>query len=153
MSSTSKLQAGTCREGKVFSAEQLPAGYEPIGHLDKENKALHSFIIRECNADRVNRFRIDGGKGFGRLYLHRDDIARLEEQWKSRHESPSGEATISSSQCESAVTALCEINNGIAVLGDTLRDLVAAVQLLAEQPAKHSEPTGSWRDMNGEVMN
>jgi hypothetical protein len=153
MSGKSKSQSGAYREGKVFSVEQLPAGFEPIGHLDKENKALHSFIIRECNADRVERFRIDGGKGFGRLYLHRDDISRLEEQWNCRHEPPAGDSPMSPSQCESAVTALCEINNGIAVLNATLRDVVAAVGLVAEQLQKQNEPVGSWRDMNGEVMN
>jgi hypothetical protein len=55
------------------------------------------------------------------------------------------------SQIEAAVISLCEINNGIAVLGDTLRNLVAAVELLAEQQAKQHEPVGSWRDMNGEA--
>ena len=51
---------------------------------------------------------------------------------------------------ESAVIALCEINNGITLMQATLERLTAAVESIATQPK--AEPAGSWRDMNGESL-
>jgi hypothetical protein len=138
MSNNARSQEGTCKEGKVFTAEQLPAGYEPIGHLDKENKALHSFLIRECNANRVNRFRIDGGKGYGRLYLHKDDIARLEEQFCRRHEVSSGDAIASPAatnlQYESVCESLADIAQSLAAVERLLERLATAAESIVTQP-------------------
>ncbi|NBW21542.1 MAG: hypothetical protein EBR82_77650 [Caulobacteraceae bacterium] len=52
------------------------------------------------------------------------------------------------SQIEAAVVALCEINNGVATLGDTVRALVSAVEILSKQ----QKPLNGG-GMNGEVRN
>jgi len=89
----------------------------------------------------------------GRIFIDPDAAAVIlkdvQESVSADTESLAG--NISKSQLDAAVTALCEINNGITLLNATLRDVVAAVELLREPPAQ--EPVGSWRDMNGEAMN
>lgn len=100
--------------------------------------------------------------GGGTFYLHRDDLERLVKEYMSFQEQSfsamTSDATplvvqnMSASQVEAGVTALCEINNKLAVIGDTLRDLVAAMQLLGEQQSKQREPVGTWRDMNGQAL-
>ena len=59
-------------------------------------------------------------------------------------------ALMSSGQIESAIVALCEINNGITLMHATLERLTAAIESIATQPK--AEPAGSWRDMNGESL-
>jgi hypothetical protein len=156
---------------QVFDSSLIPAGWVRNTKNTERGYVFSNHVLREIHAGNVQGILFGGnpetGSGHGgAFYVHPEHMKRLQDQWDAMTASASSaglpktdelrasslQPGLSTQQYESAVVALCEINNGIAVLGDTLRDLVAAVQLLAEQPANHSEPTGSWRDMNGEVM-
>lgn len=60
---------------------------------------------------------------------------------------------IDSSHVESAVIALCEINNGITLMQATLERLTAAVESIATQPkARFEDATeASWNGINGDT--
>jgi len=129
-----KESQGTYEEGLVFTQDELPPGYEPIGPLNDSNKPLHSFINRECRANRIKRYRIKNGTtGYGRLFVHKDDIARLTKEWVEPEDRDSTEEPATNLQYESAVIALCEINNGITLIQATLERLTLAVESMATQ--------------------
>jgi len=157
---------------RVTKQEHLPAGYERIAAFagdvtEDQRKNFSNYVVRAVHRgcfdngdDLVNAPFCLGGKAGnyhgGTFYLHPQDLQRLRsdfvEERDSSLESSSNQLDVGL-QYESAVTALCEINNGIVLLNATLRDVVAAVGLVAEQLQKQNEPVGSWRDMNGEAMN
>lgn len=150
---------------QVFDASLIPDGYVRNTKNSERGYLFSNYVCNEVRAGRVLAILLGGnaetGSGHGgAFYVHPEHMLRLESEWDSRDQSKpcvSSDAglenapAISGSQLDAAVTALCEINNGITVLNATLRDVVAAVELLREPPAQ--EPAGSWRDMNGEVMN
>lgn len=157
---------------QVFDSSLIPSGWLRNTKNTERGYVFSNHVLREIRAGNVQAILFGGnpetGSGHGgAFYVHPEHMKRLQDDWDAMTASSSSAASpkavelsafslqpgLSTQQCESAVVALCEMNNGIAVLCDTLRDLLAAVQLLAEQQAKQAEPTGSWRDMNGEVMN
>jgi hypothetical protein len=157
---------------QVFDSSLIPSGWLRNTKNTERGYVFSNHVLREIRAGNVQAILFGGnpktGNGHGgAFYVHPEHMKRLQDEWDAMTASASPAASpkaddlsafslkprLSTQQCESAVVALCEISNGIAVLGDTLRDLLAAMQLLAEQLQKNNEPTGSWRDMNGEVMN
>jgi hypothetical protein len=146
--------------------EQPPAGYVCLGEKwpaegvsGRDRERVRKGIVTD-NLDAYRHVRFEGDTR-GNIYVH---LAQA-EAWLDSYRDVDAPTThkkastvvddrpaASGSQMTAAVVALCEINNGIAVLGDTLRNLVAAVELLGEQQAKQHEPAGSWRDMNGESL-
>jgi len=134
----------------------IPAGFVPLAQWDYRSRGKadgHSPEYKELrvavDAGKVRAIRVGGSN---RWYVRESDAVAFLNARASEPQQPAKPAA-NGSQIDAAVVALCEINNGIAVLGDTLRNLVAAVDVLREQQAKQHEPVGTWRDMNGEVMN
>jgi hypothetical protein len=152
--------------GRATKQEHLPAGYQRIASFssdftEDQRKNFGNYVVRT-----VHKGCFDNGDDFndtpfclggraedyagGTFYLHPEDLKRLRSEFVKDRDPPLhtlSNQTDSGSQYESAVTALCEINNGITVLGDTLRDVLAAVQLLAEQQAKVVEQQAKHRDL------
>lgn len=134
----------------------IPAGFVPLAQWDYRSRGKadgHSPEYKEL------RVAVDAGKvpairvgGSNRWYVREADAVAFLNAKNAEPQQPAKPAA-NASQIEAAVLALCEINNGIAVLGDTLRNLVAAVDVMREQQARQQEPVGAWRDMNGDVMN
>lgn len=75
---------GMYAEGLLFSEADVPAGYEPIGGLNNTNKPLHSFVLRACEKGSVRRYRVrQGQRGYGKYFIHSDDLARVTKEWES----------------------------------------------------------------------
>jgi hypothetical protein len=157
---------------RVLKEEHLPAGYERIAvfasGIDEDKKKAFSNAVDRA----IHRGSLRNGEKFahppfcvggkpenyhgGTFYLHPEDYARIHSELFEKPDLASDTSSKSADaglQFEPALTALCEINNGIVLLNATLRDVVAAVHLVAEQLQKQNEPAGSWRDSNGEAMN
>jgi len=56
-------------------------------------------------------------------------------------------------QYESVCESLADIASGMGYVVQLLERLTTAAEQIATQPKAQHEPVGSWRDMNGEVMN
>jgi len=145
--SKKQITKGPYKEGVVYSEEDLPNDYEPIGHLYEEDKPFHGYICREYSKDRVRRYRVKAGRGNGRMFVHKDDLAMLKAEWESGSNNELSESHL----CNESADALKQLHEVAIAIQKTLENLVAAVELLREP--RQSEPVGSWRDMNGEVMN
>jgi hypothetical protein len=136
-----KASQGTYHEGLVFSQDELPPGYEPIGPLNESNKPLHSFINRECRANRVRRYRIKNGTtGYGRLFVHKDDIERLTKEWNEPEHGHSSGATRKNLHAESVCESLADIAQSLAAVEQMLERLVDAAEEIASRPLKKAEP-------------
>lgn len=96
--------------------------------------------------NRVNRYRVDG-HGYGKLYVHRDDIARLEEQWNRRGDVTSAVikqkkqparndayVEIANYQFDSAFDCLNALAGCWERIEKQLERLVLAVEMTATQP-------------------
>jgi hypothetical protein len=130
-----KESQGTYQEGLVFSQDELPPGYEPIGPLNDSNKPLHSFINRECRANRVRRYRIKNGTtGYGRLFVHKDDIARLTKEWNEPEDRDSTEEPATNLQYHSVCESLADIAQSLAAVERLLGRLADAAESIATQP-------------------
>ena len=134
----------------------IPAGFVPLAQWDyrcRDKAAGHSPDYKElrlaADAGKIPAIQIGGSK---RWYVREADaIALLELQAipvqpapKSKAEPPSG------LQYESVCESLGDIAQSLAAVERLLGRLVDAAEHIVTQP---KEPTGSWRDMNGEVMN
>jgi hypothetical protein len=72
---------------------------------------------------------------------------------EKQHKSLSGVAKDPTDlQCESVCESLADIATSLAGVERLLERLATAVESIATAPKQH-EPAGSWRDMNGELMN
>jgi hypothetical protein len=139
----------------------LPSGWVPLAHFDSRERGKsdgHSADYKLLvSAVRDGELRGLQDPKSRRYYVPQDAANRLligkatQAADKPADESKQARATASSSQIEAAVIALCEINNGITLMQATLERLTTAVENIATQPK--AEPVGTWRDMNGEVMN
>ena len=130
-----KESQGTYEEGLVFSQDELPPGYEPIGPLNDSNKPLHSFINRECRANRVRRYRIKNGTtGYGRLFVHRDDILRMTKEWNEREDCSSSDEPGGNQHVLSGCESLADIASWLGHVVTLLDRIADAAESIATQP-------------------
>ena len=147
----------TRKELDMSMNEFIPADFSPLADWDHRNRANNDGHSAEWKtlSDALKAGEIPGFKlANGRWYVH---SAKASEYLAKQHAAPVEAATkatyssgINGRHVESAVIALCEINNGITLMQATLERLTAAVESIATQPK--AEMAGTWRDMNGESL-
>lgn len=157
-------------EGVVFDETHIPPEYEALGPIHSSNKRHHNALVKACESNKIRRIRLRRSAGdiYGHLYVHRQDAAEViresDERFAGRTSEPQTQTSttvdnrfaavaypgtrISAGQIEAAITALCEINNGITLMQATLERLATAAESVATEPKE--EAVGTWRDMNGE---
>lgn len=161
------MEKGKYAEGRIFDLEHLPAGYVAMGPYN-ENKRHHNALCKACASGSIRRIRYcrSAEDSVGHMYVFEADVnevirlsdIRHKEQPRKRHgESKqsvvSGDSRPDFRHLESAIEAMCEISNGIAVLCDEVRrlrtDMAAAVELLAKQPKTAQQELVSTFESNG----
>lgn len=145
------------KESVIYDKADLPAGYVPLGTLatDTGSTPLYGYVQRAFERGDLMRSLF---KCRGKRFIHQDDLDRLTAQFNARAASPQqdqcdsstdGVASMSHGQCEAAVVALCEINNGIALMQATLERLTLAVESIATQPKTAHDRLLATVDGNG----
>ena len=119
------------RESVVFEAAHIPPEYLPLGDLHDTETTLHRYLVKQCEAGNVRRFR------FGRLlYVHKDHI----EQARTRYQSGDGVTQRAGEpidlQYESVCESLADIASGMGYVVQLLERLATAVERIATQPRK-----------------
>lgn len=128
------------RECVVCEREHVPAEYIPLGDLHETEQTLHRYLVKQCEAGKVRRFRL------GRLlFVHKDDIDSARRRYEQkRPEAASGcEDTvgIDKSHAESVCLSLASIGGTMDEIYLVLERLTAAVESIATQP-KTAQPDG-----------
>jgi hypothetical protein len=119
------------RESVVFEAAHIPPEYLPLGDLHDTETTLHRYLVKQCEAGNVRRFR------FGRLlYVHKDHI----EQARTRYQCGDGvthrAVEPTDLQYESTCESLADIASGMGYVVQLLERLATAVESIATQPRK-----------------
>lgn len=137
----------------------LPAGFVPLSDWDHRNRsgsdghsAEYKALRLAADAGKIQAFKMGGS---GRWYVSRKDAAELlasqlcgpQAQAKHKAKQPSD------LQYESVCESMADIASGMGYVVQLLERLATAAEQIATQPKAQHEPVGSWRDMNGEVMN
>jgi hypothetical protein len=137
----------------------LPAGFVPLSDWDHRHRsgsdghsAEYKALLLAADAGKIQAFKMGGS---GRWYVHRKAAAEFlasqltepQAATKSKAKQPSD------LQYESVCESLADIASGLGHVVTLLERLATAVEAIATQPKTEREPTGVWRDMNGEVMN
>jgi hypothetical protein len=119
------------RESVVFEAAHIPPEYLPLGDLHDTETTLHRYLVKQCEAGNVRRFR------FGRLlYVHKDHI----EQARTRYQSGDGATQRAGEptdlQYQDVCESLADIATSLAGVERLLERLATAVESIATQPRK-----------------
>jgi hypothetical protein len=130
------------RESVVYDATHIPPEYLPLGDLHNTETTLHRYLVKQCEAGNVMRFR------FGRLlFVHKDHI----EQARKRYQSTDGVEHQAGERADQHYESVCESLADIAdtigghvpnLFGLTQRMVIAlerlatAAEAIATQPKK-----------------
>lgn len=132
----------------------IPDGFVPLADWDSRNRRNNDGHSVEWKtlSDAVKASEIPGFKlSNGRWYVHAESASSyLKKQQAAPAESsakPTYSGGIGSRQVESAVIALCEINNGITLIQATLERLVLAVESIVTKPQR--DPLQEFANVNG----
>jgi hypothetical protein len=128
----------------ISTYDTRPPGADEVGPTGDYARILHALKLKPCP---IQAYRD------GRSWVARQ--ADIEEFLAARKaSSPStskaGGKAPSDLQYESVCESLADIAQSLAAVERLLGRLADAAEQIATQP---KEPSGSWRDMNGEVMN
>jgi hypothetical protein len=121
--------------------EYIPAGFVPLANWDHKHRGNndgHSVEWKSLNdavkAGEIAGFRLPNG----RWYVHQEQaaalLAKAAEPVPVAAAKGTRKTAMPGGQTEAAVVALCEINNGIALMLDVLERLTLAVEGMATQP-------------------
>lgn len=135
----------------------IPDGFAPLADWDfreRQKQDGHSAewktLSDAAKAGKIPAFKLSNG----RWYVHRSQAAKLlAEAFDSAADVSVDKASngcLDGRRIESAITAMCEISNGLTLMHEVLERLTAAVEQIATQP--RSEPARTWPDMNGESL-
>ena len=143
------------------TSEWMPAGFVPLADFDYRSRGRgdgHSPEYKQLR-EAFRQRKIPGlqtGGNRGRVYVH-DESAKqylaetvLAEAAKFSEPEPVSVAATA----DNAIAALTAVLSALATsqmsLVAEVERIATAVEAMATQP---KEPAGSWRDMNGEVLN
>ena len=156
------------REGVVYERSDVPQDYLPLRPVEAEDPSLRRHIADLCQRGEVRRFRC--GK---KMFVHKDDIESARTRWHERKQSKilfesigernkgrSGrQQPLKSEQLlEALVTLLGAVTTNQTTLIVAVERLAFAAEAIAKQPLARmddvaiAEPSGTWRDMNGEAL-
>jgi hypothetical protein len=141
-----------------------PAGFVPLANWDNRHRGNNDGHSVEWKllSDAAKAGKVPGMKlgGSGRWIVH--EQAAVEYLAKIRAEATPAKAPAKPQakrageptdlQYESVCESLADIAQSLAGVERLLERLATAVESIATAPKQH-EPAGSWRDMNGELMN
>lgn len=121
--------------------EYIPAGFVPLANWDHKrrgNNDGHS-VQWKALGDAVKVGDIPGFRlPNGRWYVHHhhaaEFLAKASDQLPLVASKATRKTPTPDSQTEAVIVALCEINNGVAVMCDVLDRLTKAVESIATQP-------------------
>lgn len=157
------MKKGKYAEGRIFDVSHLPPGYVAMGPYNK-NKRHHNALCKACASGSIRRIRHcrSADDSVGNMYVFEADahevirLSDIRHQEKPRNRNSKSKETsvpqVSSSdfcRFDSAITALCEINNGITLMQATLERLTAAVELIATQPKTPQQELLATFESNG----
>ena len=116
------------------------ASYEPHGH-GKKGGQWYQRLYKAWAAKQLGGIRVILGGKRGQIFVDPVEVESLVDQWtKLDQQVPAASQPqsrlITDRQVESAIIALCEINNGITCMQATLERLANAVESIATQPKK-----------------
>jgi hypothetical protein len=156
------------REGVVYERADVPEDYLPLWPVEAEDPSLRRHIADLCQRGEVRRFRC--GK---KMFVHKDDIESARTRWHKRKQSKivfestgkgnKGQAERQQPQkyeqlLDALVTLLGAVTTNQATLIVAVERLAIAAEQIAKQPLARmddvaiAEPSGTWRDMNGEAL-
>jgi hypothetical protein len=143
------------------ASEWMPAGFVPLADFDHRSRGRgdgHSPEYKQLR-EAFRQRKIPGlqtGGERGRVYVH-EQSAKQYLADNAIAEPPKGAETATTvsgfpadSSIEILVAALVELCKSQKALVREVERIATAVEAIATQP---KEPAGSWRDMNGEVLN
>lgn len=144
------------RECVVCEREHIPADYIPLGDLHETEQTLHRYLVKQCEAGKVRRFRL------GRLlFVHKDHVDAARRRYAEKQPTTAN----AGGQASDFGDVLSMVENVLlpgvfdclnAIAGSLERTeklaerLTTAIENIATQPK--AEPAGTWRDMNGESL-
>jgi hypothetical protein len=151
-------------EGRIFDLAHLPPGFVAMGGW--KNKRHHNALCKACANGSIRRIRYcrSAEDSVGQMYVFEEDANQVIRMSDARHEEsprkvsrrdPSGTTTCdhglaaTPGQVEAAVLAMCEINNGITLMQETLERLTAAVESIATPPKTPQQELVAAMSSNG----
>ena len=119
------------RECVVLEAEHIPPEYLPLGDIHDTETTLHRYLVKQCEAGNVKRFRL------GRLlYVHKDHIEQARQRYQTADGVDRRSAEPSDLQYESVCESLADIATSLAGVERLIERLATAVESIATQPKK-----------------
>lgn len=139
----------------IRSESEVPSGYVPM--LDfgdstsypykRLSKAQQEGLVRAVKLVRTTKDFVGG-----RVWVHEADARShllVQPRPEPSRQQPKADTARSDSRIESAVIALCEINNGITLMHGLLERLTAAVESIATQPQASQQEVLGHISSNG----
>lgn len=150
---------GFYRTQIIKDESEVPPGYVPLANYGKKT-ATHRRLCAahaEGAIRAVKQARYVGEMRTGRVWVHEQDAAAflaagsVAEKTQSRdcRQDALGNVGLDARQIEGAVIALCEINNGITLMHETIERLVDAVESIAPPKTAHRAMPDSAVETNG----
>jgi hypothetical protein len=130
----------------IYDTDHLPPGFVPLGRFCGDSGATREYGYLD-RAFQRGEFKHGRFKCRGKLYAHQDDIERCLSEIGERSACDSQKPMVAEMD---AALSMAEMRLTLGRIELILERLAVAAETLATQP---HEPAGSWRDMNGEVMN
>jgi hypothetical protein len=147
----------------------IPVHYIPIssygchkGNTDKKASEEYKLLYRAWCDEEIGgiKFMANPHDKRGKIFVDPADAGRLIDAMRRPKRPPSVEArnaaasversaTVGQSQIESALIALCEINNGLTLMQATLERLATAAESIATQPKTTQQELLHSMDSNG----
>ena len=129
------------------------ASYEPHGH-GKKGGQWYQRLYKAWAAKQLGGIRVILGGKRAQIFVDPAEVESLIERWSQlEQQAPVTHSQqprlVGDRQIESAILALCEINNGITLMQATLERLTQAVESIVTQPAaKACEPADEFQQFS-----
>jgi hypothetical protein len=134
------------RQTETKDVRDIPLGYVPLASFEphghgKKGGQWYQRLYKAWAAKQLGGIRVILGGKRAQIFVNPVEVESLVEQWtKLDQQVPAASQPqsrlITDRQLESAIIAICEINNGITCMQATLERLTQAVESIATQPKK-----------------
>jgi len=125
------------RECVVLEAGHIPPEYLPLGDIHDTETTLHRYLVKQCDAGNVKRFRL------GRLlYVHKDHIEQARRRYQNCGSVEQRQPVHTDLQYESVCESMADIATSLAGIERLLERLAAAAEQIAKHPLARLEDVG-----------
>ena len=117
------------RECVVTEAAHIPPDYLPLGDIHDTETTLHRYLVKQCEAGSVKRFRL------GRLlYVWNVHIKQARKRYQNCDAGTQPAGNANDLQYQSVCESLADISDTLRGMERTLERLATAVESMATQP-------------------